>query len=106
MKFQRAARTVIDEIKFYFAATAQSELQADRPRNFILRFQREAKLGLKNGRKISSRATVKFNARRKISLRRIKIYARAVGAVCGRANLKFRRKFKIYPARNSPLRNF
>jgi hypothetical protein len=76
VKFQRAARTDIDEIKFYFAASAQSELQADRPRNFILRFQREAKLGLENDRKISSRNAAKFNARREISFCRIKKFTR------------------------------
>jgi len=42
---------------------------------------REAEMGLENDRKISSRDAAKFNARRKISLRRIKIYAR--GAATG-----------------------
>ncbi len=39
---------------------------------------REAEMGLENDRKISSRNAVKFNARRKISLCRIKIYASAL----------------------------
>ena len=63
-------------------------------------------MGLENGCEILSCDAAKFNARRKISLRRIKIYARAVGAVCGRASLKFCRKFKIYPVQNLAASGF
>jgi len=60
---------------------------------------REAEMGLENDRKISSHEVTKFNTRRKAPLCRIK-------NLRGRANLNFRRKFKIYSAQNSPLRDF
>lgn len=59
---------------------------------------REAEMGLENDRKISSRDAAKFNVRHEIPLCALNLR--------GRSGLKFRRKFKIYPARNSPMRDF
>ncbi|WP_298759276.1 hypothetical protein [uncultured Campylobacter sp.] len=66
---------------------------------FAVAGEREAKPGLKNGREILSRDAAKFNARRKISLCRMKFYASGT-------SLKFRRKFKIYPAQNLAAARF
>jgi len=55
-------------------------------------------MGLENGREILSRNADKFNTRRKIRFAELK-FTRA-------ANLKFRRKFKIYSAQNLTASRF
>ena len=55
-------------------------------------------MGLENGCEILSCDAAKFNMWHKIPLCALNLRRRA--------SLKFRRKFKIYLARNSPMRDF
>nr|WP_314070692.1 hypothetical protein [uncultured Campylobacter sp.] len=55
-------------------------------------------MGLENGCEILSCDAARFNARHEIPLCTLNLR--------GRASLKFRRKFKIYPAQNLSLRDF
>ena len=59
---------------------------------------REAEMGLENDREILSCDAAKFNVQHEIPFCTLNLRRRA--------SLKFRRKFKIYPARNLSLRDF